>query len=56
MAHDYSEVNTCDGQTVALLLLVTALNASLLEQLAVLLLRHPLAALLDDRTHEEPSS
>jgi hypothetical protein len=27
------------------------LNACLLEQLAVLLLRHALAALLDDRTH-----
>jgi hypothetical protein len=30
------------------LLLVTALDTGLLEQLAVLLLRHPLAALLDD--------
>ena len=31
-----------------------ALDARALEQLAVLLLRHPLAALLDDRTHEQP--
>src|SRR3954469_13498139 len=33
------------------LLLVTALDASLLQQLAGLLLRHPLASLLDDRAH-----
>ena len=33
------------------LLLVAALNARLLQQLAVLLLRHPLASLLDDRAH-----
>lgn len=33
------------------LLLVTTLNAGLLQQFAVLLLRHALAPLLDDRTH-----
>ena len=33
----------------------TALDACALEQLAVLLLRHPLAALLDDRTHDVTS-
>jgi hypothetical protein len=33
------------------LLLVATLVASLTKQLAVLLLRHTLAALLDDRTH-----
>src|SRR5262249_19431558 len=31
---------------------LAALDARLLQQLAVLLLRHPLAALLADRTHE----
>jgi hypothetical protein len=36
------------------LLLVAALVASLAKQLAVLLLRHALAALLDDRTHGKP--
>src|SRR5215207_1701687 len=35
------------------LLLVTTLDARLLQQLAVLLLRHALAALLDDGTHEK---
>jgi hypothetical protein len=34
------------------LLLVPALDARFLQQLAVLLLRHPLAALLDDRAHQ----
>jgi hypothetical protein len=34
------------------LLLVASLDARLLQQLAVLLLGHPLAPLLDDRTHE----
>src|SRR5215203_3635058 len=34
------------------LLLVATLDARLLQQLAVLLLRHALAALLDDGTHE----
>src|SRR5215475_1867847 len=34
------------------LLLVPALHARLAQQLPVLLLRHPLTALLDDRTHE----
>jgi hypothetical protein len=33
------------------LLLVATLNAGLLQQLAVLLLRHALTALLDDRAH-----
>jgi hypothetical protein len=37
------------------LLLVTPLDARLLQQLAVLLLGHALAALLDDGTHGEPS-
>ena len=32
----------------------TTLDAGLLQQLAVLLLRHALATLLDDRTHVEP--
>src|SRR6185312_8592137 len=36
------------------LLLVAALVASLAKQLTVLLLRHALAALLDDRTHGKP--
>jgi hypothetical protein len=36
------------------LLLVAALVTSLAEQLAVLLLRHTLAALLDNRTHRGP--
>jgi hypothetical protein len=36
---------------VCWLLLVAALDARLLQQLAVLLLGHPLAALLDDGTH-----
>ena len=35
-----------------LLACATTLDAGALEQLAVLLLRHPLAALLDDRTHD----
>src|SRR3954449_10005434 len=39
------------GGTSVSSLLVAPLDARLLEQLAVLLLRHPLAALLDDRTH-----
>jgi HAD superfamily hydrolase (TIGR01490 family) len=38
------------------LLLVAPLDARLLQQLAVLLLGHPLAPLLDDRTHAETSS
>jgi hypothetical protein len=33
---------------------LATLDARLLQQLAVLLLRHPLATLLDDRTHENP--
>jgi hypothetical protein len=36
------------------LLLVASLDARLLQQLAMLLLRHALATLLDDRTHAEP--
>ena len=35
------------------LLLIATLVASLTKKLAVLLLRHTLAALLDDRTHED---
>src|ERR687890_1390320 len=42
---------TTAGGTSVSSLLVAALDAGLLQQLAVLLLRHPLAALLDDRTH-----
>ena len=38
------------------LLLVPALNPCLLQQLTVLLLRHPLAAFLDDRAHQAPLS
>ncbi len=37
------------------LLLVTALDARPLQQLAVLLLRHPLTPLLNDRAHDLPS-
>jgi hypothetical protein len=40
------------GRVRESLLLVPALDAGLLEQLAVLLLGHTLAALLDDRPHE----
>src|SRR3954447_15265810 len=42
---------TTAGGTSVSSLLVASLNARLLQQLAVLLLRHPLAPLLDDRTH-----
>src|SRR3954464_2709891 len=42
---------TTAGGTSVSSLLVAPLDAGLLEELAVLLLRHPLAALLDDRTH-----
>src|SRR3954453_13169429 len=42
---------TTAGGTSLSPLLVAALGARLLQQLAVLLLRHPLAPLLDDRTH-----
>src|SRR3954471_17568594 len=42
---------TTAGGTSLSSLLVASLDAGLLQQLAVLLLRHPLAALLDDRTH-----
>src|SRR6185312_5199869 len=42
---------TTAGGTSVSSLLVAALDARLLQQLAVLLLRHPLAPLLDDRTH-----
>src|SRR5215212_1244773 len=42
---------TTAGGTSISSLLVASLNARLLQQLAVLLLRHPLAPLLDDRTH-----
>src|SRR3954463_14289692 len=42
---------TTEGGTSLSSLLVASLDAGLLEQLAVLLLRHPLAPLLDDRTH-----
>src|SRR5215212_2143027 len=42
---------TTAGGTSVSSLLVASLDAGLLQQLAVLLLRHPLAPLLDDRTH-----
>src|SRR4051812_39874897 len=42
---------TTAGGTSVSSLLVATLDARLLQQLAVLLLGHPLAALLDDRTH-----
>src|ERR687890_1020611 len=42
---------TTAGGTSLSSLLVATLHAGLLQQLAVLLLRHPLAPLLDDRTH-----
>src|ERR671939_445262 len=42
---------TTAGGTSLSSLLVAPLDAGLLQQLAVLLLRHPLATLLDDRTH-----
>src|SRR5215212_45677 len=40
------------GPRGPLLAELASLDAGLLQQLAVLLLRHPLATLLDDRTHE----
>src|SRR5262249_20856018 len=40
------------GTLTSALLLVPALDPRPLQQLAVLLLRHPLAALLDDRAHQ----
>src|SRR3954467_15749131 len=43
---------TTAGGTSVSSLLVASLDAGLLQQLAVLLLRHPLAPLLDDRTHD----
>src|SRR5919112_2544915 len=43
--------STTPGGTSVSSLLVATLDARLLQQLAVLLLGHPLAALLDDRTH-----
>src|SRR5687768_11706635 len=43
--------STTAGGTSLNSLLVASLDAGLLQQLAVLLLRHPLAPLLDDRTH-----
>src|ERR687893_2695689 len=43
--------STTAGGTSVSSLLVATLDARLLQQLAVLLLRHPLAPLLDDRTH-----
>src|SRR3954468_19655917 len=43
--------STTAGGTSVSSLLVATLDARLLQQLAVLLLGHPLAALLDDRTH-----
>src|SRR5690606_24468562 len=43
------------GRAQDLLAEFTTLHARLLEQLAVLLLRHALAALLDDGTHVDPS-
>ena len=39
------------GPAAALLARATALDTCALEQFAMLLLRHPLATLLDDRTH-----
>lgn len=44
------------GPTTYCLLLVATLNARALEQLAVLLLRHPLTPLLDNRAHDYPRS
>jgi hypothetical protein len=43
--------STTAGGTSVSSLLVASLYARLLQQLAVLFLRHPLAPLLDDRTH-----
>src|SRR3954469_9905643 len=43
--------STTAGGTSVSSLLVATLDARLLQQLAVLLLGHPLAPLLDDRTH-----
>jgi hypothetical protein len=42
---------TTAGGTSVSSLLVASLDARLLQELAMLLLRHPLATLLDDRTH-----
>jgi len=46
----------CPRRQARPLLLVPALNPCLLQQLTVLLLRHPLAAFLDDRAHQAPLS
>ena len=46
----------CPRRQARPLLLGPALNPGLLQQLAVLLLRHPLAAFLDDRAHQAPLS
>src|SRR6476619_6857321 len=43
---------TAPSPRMGLLAELATLDARLLQQLAVLLLRHPLAPLLDDRTHE----
>src|SRR5437868_5451573 len=54
----WNSASTCDrrcGRRPGLLLQLAALHPGLAEQLAVLLLRHALAALLDDRTHADPS-
>ena len=55
VARDPGDQDDCGAirtSGAAALLLVAALDAGLAQQLAVLLLRHPLAALLDDRAHE----
>jgi hypothetical protein len=54
------DAGCCQGQQTpaavgGLLAGATALDARLLQKLAVLLLRHPLASLLDDRTHWQTS-
>jgi hypothetical protein len=49
-------VHPCVRRGLDFLLLVSALDPSLLQQLAVLFLRHALAALLDDRAHETTPS
>src|SRR5918997_313749 len=49
-------VGTVPGRVAGLLAGAATLDTRALEQLAVLLLRHPLAPLLDDRTHKTLST
>src|SRR5690606_19996474 len=60
-SHDSGPPPACGGGPLdtlsrCRLLLVATLDARALEQLAVLLLGHPLAPLLDNRAHDYPRS